>query len=156
MGFGEKLSFLRKQHGMTQMELAEKLDISRQAVSKWEQGTSEPSTENLISIGKLFGVSIETLIDDGLQLQDGVSVQVAVQEREIDGSKNDNGTTKLIRQLIVDCLVTVIIVLAILFCYFRWRPIYQENQNPISVDELGKTELTDEPSSSFHMNTQEE
>lgn len=54
MKFGEKLSFLRKQRGMTQLELAEKLDISRQAVSRWEQGTSEPSTENLVSIGKLF------------------------------------------------------------------------------------------------------
>lgn len=47
MRLGEKLSFLRKQKGMTQMELAEKLDISRQAVSRWEQGISEPSTENL-------------------------------------------------------------------------------------------------------------
>ena len=54
MRFGEKLSFLRKQRGMTQLDLAEKLDISRQAVSRWEQGTSEPPTENLISIGKLL------------------------------------------------------------------------------------------------------
>ena len=50
MRFGEKLSLLRKQRGMTQLELAEKLDISRQAVSRWEQGTSDPSTENLVSI----------------------------------------------------------------------------------------------------------
>lgn len=49
MRFGEKLSFLRKQRGMTQIELAEKLDVSRQAVSRWEQGTSKPSTENLVS-----------------------------------------------------------------------------------------------------------
>lgn len=61
MRFGEKLSFLRKQQGMTQMELAEKLDISRQAVSRWEQGISEPSTENLVSIGKLFDVSRKSI-----------------------------------------------------------------------------------------------
>ena len=156
MKFGEKLSFLRKQRGMTQLELAEELDISRQAVSRWERGTSDPSTENLVSIGRLFGVSVDALIDERLQLQDGVTVQVAVQEREIDGSKNDNGTTKLIRQLIVDCLVTVIIVLVMLFCCFRGWIINQGTQDPISVDELGRTELTDEPSNSFHMNTQEE
>lgn len=156
MKFGEKLSFLRKQRGMTQLELAEELDISRQAVSRWERGTSDPSTENLVSIGRLFGVSVDALIDESLQLQDGVTVQVAVQEREIDGSKYDNGTTKLKRQLIVDCLVTVIIVLVMLFCCFRGWLINQETHDPISVDELGRTELTDEPSNSFHMNAQEE
>ena len=61
MRFREKLSFLRKQRGMTQMELAEKLGISRQAVSRWEQGMPEPSTENLVSIGKLFNVSVDAL-----------------------------------------------------------------------------------------------
>ncbi len=42
MKFGEKLSFLRKQQGMTQMDLAEKLDVSRQAVSRWESGAAFP------------------------------------------------------------------------------------------------------------------
>ena len=46
MRFGEKLSLLRKRRGMTQLELAEELNVSRQAVSRWEQGISNPSTEN--------------------------------------------------------------------------------------------------------------
>ena len=69
MRFGEKLSFLRKQCGMTQIELAEKLDISRQAVSRWEQETAEPSTENLIRIGKLFGVPVDDLVNGTIQQQ---------------------------------------------------------------------------------------
>ena len=82
MGFGEKLSLLRKQRGMTQMELAEKLDISRQAVSKWERGTAEPSIENMVSIGRVFDVSVDDLLDANLYHQDVPTVQVAVKERE--------------------------------------------------------------------------
>lgn len=63
MELGEKLSLLRKQWGMTQMELAEALDISRQAVSRWEQGVSEPSTANLIRMGQLFGVPVDALVN---------------------------------------------------------------------------------------------
>lgn len=64
MRFGEKLALLRKQRGMTQLELAEALDISRQAVSRWEQGVSEPSTANLIGIGQLFDVPVDALVNE--------------------------------------------------------------------------------------------
>lgn len=47
---------------MTQEFVAETLGISRQAVSKWENGTSDPSTSNLISLAKLYGVSSEELL----------------------------------------------------------------------------------------------
>ena len=151
MKFGEKLSFLRKQRGMTQIELAEKLDISRQAVSRWERGTAAPSTENLVSIGKLFNVTVDALVDESLQLQDGSTMQVAVQECEIDRGKNDNGATRLVRQLVVGCLAIAIIVLVTFFCCFKVWLINQETKDPISFDKLDRTELNDEPSSSFHM-----
>lgn len=67
MNVGKNLSAIRKQHGMTQQELAEKLDVSRQAVSRWEQNVSEPSTENLIRLGALFGVSVDFLIGNERQ-----------------------------------------------------------------------------------------
>lgn len=63
MRLGEKISFFRKQRGMTQMELAEKLDVSRQAVSRWENGSALPSMNNLTAIGKLFDVSVDILTD---------------------------------------------------------------------------------------------
>lgn len=59
---GNKLLELRKKFGLSQEELAEKLDVSRQAVSKWERGESLPDTENLIVISKLYGVSIDELV----------------------------------------------------------------------------------------------
>ena len=62
MTFGEKLLMLRRQAGYLQEELADRLGVSRQAVSKWENGTSDPSTSNLLALAKLFGVSPAELL----------------------------------------------------------------------------------------------
>ena len=64
MTFGEKLQKLRKEKGWTQEELAAQICISRQALSKWEQGTVIPDTENVLQISKLFGVSTDYLLHD--------------------------------------------------------------------------------------------
>ena len=64
MEFSEKLQKIRKEHNITQELLADKLNVSRQAVSKWESGTSYPDTEKLIQISKLFNVSLDELIND--------------------------------------------------------------------------------------------
>jgi len=62
VSFQENLIRARKARGMTQEELAARLSISRQAVSKWESGTADPSTSNLLALAKLFGVSAEELL----------------------------------------------------------------------------------------------
>lgn len=59
---GEALREHRTQCKMTQEFVAETLGVSRQAVSKWENGTSDPSTSNLLAIAKLYGISAEELI----------------------------------------------------------------------------------------------
>mgnify|MGYP003296623427 CR=1 FL=1 len=59
---GNKLYELRKKQHLSQEELAEKLGVSRQAISKWECGESLPDTDNLISISKLYGVSLDELV----------------------------------------------------------------------------------------------
>ena len=64
MTFSEKLLDLRKSRGMSQEELAEKLEVSRQAVSRWEQGSAMPDMINLSKISKLFGVTADYLIND--------------------------------------------------------------------------------------------
>ena len=61
---GETLKEHRIQRHMTQEFVAERLGVSRQAVSKWESGTSDPSTSNLLALAKLFGVSPEELLRD--------------------------------------------------------------------------------------------
>ncbi len=62
MEFSEKLQQLRKENGLTQEQLAEKIFVSRTAVSKWESGRGYPSLDYLKSISKLFSVSIDDLL----------------------------------------------------------------------------------------------
>ena len=59
---GNKLFELRKKSGISQEEFADKLNVSRQAVSKWERGEALPDTDNLISIAKLYNVSLDELV----------------------------------------------------------------------------------------------
>ena len=59
---GKKLYELRKKNGLSQEELAARLGVSRQAVSKWECGESLPDTDNLITISRMYGVSLDELV----------------------------------------------------------------------------------------------
>lgn len=64
MIFSQKLQLIRKNKGLTQEELAGKLDVSRQAVAKWESGQVYPDISNLIQISKLFNVTVDYLVKD--------------------------------------------------------------------------------------------
>lgn len=66
MILGEKIKHYRKRENLSQESLAEKVGVSRQAVTKWESNKSSPSTENLIVIGKVLDVSIKDLTSDTL------------------------------------------------------------------------------------------
>ena len=65
MEFNEKLQELRKQRGLTQEELAEKLYVSRTAISKWESGRGYPNIESLKAISKFFSVTVDELLSSG-------------------------------------------------------------------------------------------
>lgn len=62
MTFGEKLQSLRQKAGMSQDALAERLDVSRQAVSRWERGETMPETEKVVLLADLFGVTTDHLL----------------------------------------------------------------------------------------------
>lgn len=64
MEFNNKLYELRKQKGLSQEELANRLNVSRQTISKWEVGDSTPDMEKLIAMSDLFGISLDELILD--------------------------------------------------------------------------------------------
>ena len=64
MSLPTKLVTLRKEKGLTQMELAERMHVSRQAVSRWEVGAAVPSIDNLRVLSNLYGIPIGYLLDE--------------------------------------------------------------------------------------------
>lgn len=65
MTLAEKILHLRTQQGLSQLELAEQLGVSRQSVSKWETGQSVPDLDKLIKLADLFGISVDELVREG-------------------------------------------------------------------------------------------
>ena len=65
MNIAEKIKNARNQAGLSQQELADRLHVSRSAVAKWEADKGLPDIENLKSLAKLFGMTVDELVDDG-------------------------------------------------------------------------------------------
>ena len=65
MALPEKLYTLRKKSGLSQEQLAEALNVSRQAISKWEGGSAMPESDKLLALSNYFGVSLDYLLKDG-------------------------------------------------------------------------------------------
>ena len=89
----EVLAQLRNKHGLSQAEIADKLFVTRQAVSRWETGETVPNTETLKLISKTFGVSINTLLGQPQQLIcQSCSMPLDDDDlisKEVDGSLNE-------------------------------------------------------------------
>ena len=66
MKFGDKLIALRKKKGLSQEELAEKLGVSRQSVSKWESNNTYPETDKIVQICNIFECTMDDLINDNI------------------------------------------------------------------------------------------
>lgn len=69
MTFSEKLKTIRKQAGLSQERLAEKLNVSRQAITKWESETGLPDIENIMAISALFNISVDELLSDEKEIK---------------------------------------------------------------------------------------
>lgn len=80
MNFSEKLLTLRKAKGMTQEQLAEKLDVSRQSISKWESGQAVPELEKIVALSAIFDVTTDYLLK--LSEIDDLSVKTEMLEKQ--------------------------------------------------------------------------
>ena len=115
MTLDKKLTRLRKREGLSQAEVSEELDVSRQAVTKWETGQSRPSTENLQSLSKLYNVPLEYLLDDSKELSfNGMT------SAEIVGESKSNIKEKrkrvsiliIIGTLVLACCIALVVALS--------------------------------------------
>ena len=98
MEFNEKLQELRKQKGLTQEELAEKLYVSRTAISKWESGRGYPNIESLKAIAKFFSVTVDELLSSG----------EALTIAEEDSKRKEKNYRDLIYALLDLCIVLLL------------------------------------------------
>ena len=96
--FGEKLLKLRKEGGLSQEGLAEKLSVSRQAVSRWENEGILPDCVNLLEISRLFGGSTDYLLHDDYQ-SDGDLPAVRTARDQLAGEKERQGVLLLLAGL---------------------------------------------------------
>ena len=98
MKFGDKLIKLRKKHGLSQEDLAAKLNVSRQSVSKWESNNTYPETDKIVQICNIFNCSMDDLINDKITEIDEVeSITLTVftyDEDDFDKENNYRGNSK--------------------------------------------------------------
>lgn len=89
MLFNEKLKMLRKENNLTQERLAEKINVSRQAITKWESGEGTPDIENLKQISQVFNITIDELIKEEKKLtKENKKKYSYMEELEIDHTKH--------------------------------------------------------------------
>lgn len=128
MTLDKKLTRLRKKEGMSQAEVSERLDVSRQAVSRWEAGDSKPSTENLQALSKLYNVQLDYLLDEGED--EPPAPAPADPETPAAESGPEREAQKKGKQRI-KCLVIGAVVLILLVCGLVW---YGNRQKESGVD----------------------
>ncbi|MBR6500928.1 MAG: helix-turn-helix transcriptional regulator [Firmicutes bacterium] len=132
MTFGDKLFLLRKKRGLSQEGLAEKIGVSRQAISRWEQGLAMPDTTNLIEISMLFEVSTDYLLfDEYSDDSDIPSVQRERKKGQMNAAKSSliacilwclAGSCYLIAAMISNNLIfTPIALLNYFVCFLNYR-----------------------------------
>lgn len=143
MTIGSTLKFQRKNYGISQGELAEKLHISRQSISNWENDKSYPSLDNLLALSELYRISIDDLLKDNEKMRDEIRKNEQIienyekkifnTEREIAKlSKKDNKLFSSKEEL---ALLVSLIILGIL--WLPWGPIL-----PIKYYQLKKKRMT--------------
>ena len=119
MKFGDKLISLRKKQGLSQEELAEKLKVSRQSVSKWESNNTYPETDKIIQICNIFNCNMDDLINDKITDIDQLE-RVSKSKLNIDSfleflTKTINVFSNMSFSSCLKCLVELFILGLILF-----------------------------------------
>ena len=140
MKLAEKLVSLRKAKGLTQMKVAESLEVSRQAVSRWEVGDAVPSTENLKCLSILFGVPIDYLVNDADVWEQNCVGNAVAKEKEKPKRK---------MLMVGVCFSIFILALAALYLFFAGEQIADGKEDSIRI--LEEEQLEDEPDVGFEL-----
>lgn len=127
MKFYEKLIILRKKTLLSQEQLAEKLDVTRQTISKWELGQTKPDMDKLNAMSKLFEVDINILTNDELSLEGNKH------ENKVEPKKKDNSNRKIILYIVI-----IIFVASLATLVYRVGSDIKEKSDAVK-EEINKT-----------------
>lgn len=108
MRFDEKLIHLRKKNMLSQEGLAEKLNVTRQTVSKWELGQTKPDMDKLVEMSKLFDVSVNDLTDDNVFLESAEEKNINKKENK----SNNGGNRKIILYILIIIFIASVTTLS--------------------------------------------
>lgn len=128
VSIGNRLYQYRRKSGLSQEELAAKLGVSRQAVSKWERAEAEPDTDNLINLSKIYGVTLDELIntdpaDSAARSSDSSDDEINTDDNsEKKNVVKNEITKKLMVSRLPITLITVFIYLVLGFFFDLWHP----------------------------------
>lgn len=139
MELKEKLVALRKEKGLTQLVVAEKLNVSRQAISRWESGTALPSTDNLKCLGALYGVPVDYLINEAIErsVSEGDNKEIEDQQRR----------KRLLRGIVA--IISIILIVAVFF--YIVVSFREKKTETIPIEDLQMEKDDSYPSESFSM-----
>lgn len=113
MKFSEKLENLRKSKGMSQEALAQKLNVTRQTVSKWELGQTTPEMDKLVEMSKIFNITVDELINES---ETTTNVNPIIEDQPI-----GNGKTKSNKMVII---IVVALIAVLIFIGIKILPIF--------------------------------
>ena len=126
MNLSEKLKNAREKAELSQKDVAEALNNSRQSVSKWETGKAYPDIDNLIILSELYNVSVDYLIKDNQESSTKKSVENSFQEKQENQSNNftfNHESFGIVAVTLLSCIVPLIGLFLnlgiILFCIIR-------------------------------------
>lgn len=119
MKFADKVLDLRKRAGLTQEELAEKLAVSRQAISRWEMGLAMPDASNLLQISQLFKVTVDYLINDEYARDEDIPI---VKSKEESLNREMKKVPAMIQSTLIGVAILVILAL-LLFPFIAELPV---------------------------------
>ena len=100
MNFGDKIQLQRKKKGMTQEELGEELNVSRQTITKWESNQSFPEIKKIIKLSYFFDVTIDYLLKDEIEDEERNVIKIEKEEKNIFSTK--------IKLLIIPLIVSLV------------------------------------------------
>lgn len=137
MGFMENLIALRKKKRLSQQELAEALDVSRQAVSRWEVGASMPSMENLLALSKLFDVPVHELVGGaGPAETSGPELEVHVEKAKL-------ARYQLLTRVPSMALTVVVVIGLLAVLHWSQNKFSPSEQNILDIENLEGERIDD-------------